>query len=46
MSRLVGSGELDFRGYLLCFLVVFAVAGTLHDHLAASASIRVLKSYA
>ena len=26
MSRLVGSGELDLKGYLLCMLVVFVIA--------------------
>jgi cell division transport system permease protein len=45
MSRLVGSGELDFPGYLLCVLVVFVVASLcmLTSRLGV---IRVLKSYA
>jgi cell division transport system permease protein len=45
MSRLVGSGELDLPGYLLCVLVVFVVASLcmLTSRLGV---IRVLKSYA
>jgi cell division transport system permease protein len=45
MSRLVGSGELDFRGYLLCILVVFAIA-CLCLVTSRVGVIRVLKSYA
>jgi cell division transport system permease protein len=45
MSRLVGSGELDLPGYLLCVVVVFVVASLcmLTSRLGV---IRVLKSYA
>jgi cell division transport system permease protein len=45
MSRLVGTGELDFPGYLLCFLVVFVVA-CLCMITSRLGVIRVLKSYA
>ncbi|MGB3022724.1 MAG: ABC transporter permease [Methyloceanibacter sp.] len=45
MSRLVGSGELDFPGYLLCVLVVFVVA-SLCVITSRLGVIRVLKSYA
>ena len=45
MSRLIGSGELDFRGYLLCMLVVFVIA-CLCLITSRVGVIRVLKSYA
>jgi cell division transport system permease protein len=45
MSRLVGSGELDLKGYLLCALVVLVVAG-LCMITSRVGVIRVLKSYA
>jgi cell division transport system permease protein len=45
MSRLMGSGELDFRGYLLCILVVFVIA-CLCLITSRMGVIRVLKSYA
>ena len=45
MSRLVGSGELDFPGYLLCILVVFVIA-CLCLITSRVGVIRVLKSYA
>jgi cell division transport system permease protein len=45
MSRLVGSGELDLKGYLLCLLVVFVVA-CLCMITSRVGVIRVLKSYA
>jgi cell division transport system permease protein len=45
MSRLVGSGELDLKGYLLCALVVFVVA-CLCMITSRVGVIRVLKSYA
>jgi cell division transport system permease protein len=45
MSRLVGSGELDLPGYLLCVLVVFVVA-SLCMITSRLGVIRVLKSYA
>ena len=45
VSRLVGSGELDFPGYLLCVLVVFVVA-LLCVITSRLGVIRVLKSYA
>lgn len=44
-SRLVGSGELDFPGYLLCVLVVFVVA-SLCMITSRLGVIRVLKTYA
>jgi len=43
-SRLVGSGELDFAGYLLCVLVVFVVAA-LCMITSRLGVIRVLKTY-
>jgi len=43
-SRLVGSGELDFPGYLLCVLVVFVVAA-LCMITSRLGVIRVLKTY-
>jgi cell division transport system permease protein len=43
--RLIGSGELDFGGYLLCVLVVLVVAG-LCMITSRLGVIRVLKSYA
>ena len=45
MSRLVGTGELDLKGYLLCALVVVVVAG-LCMITSRVGVIRVLKSYA
>ena len=45
MSRLVGSGELDLKGYLLCALVVLVVAA-LCMITSRVGVIRVLKSYA
>jgi cell division transport system permease protein len=45
MSRLVGSGELDLKGYLLCVLVVFVIA-CLCMITSRLGVIRVLKSYA
>jgi cell division transport system permease protein len=45
VSRLVGSGELDLPGYLLCVLVVFVVA-SLCMITSRLGVIRVLKSYA
>ena len=45
MSRLVGSGELDLKGYLLCMLVVFVIA-CLCMITSRLGVIRVLKSYA
>ncbi len=45
MSRLVGAGELDFSGYLLCAMVVFVVAA-LCMITSRLGVIRVLKSYA
>ena len=45
MSRLVGTGELDLKGYLLCTLVVVVVAG-LCMITSRVGVIRVLKSYA
>lgn len=45
VSRLVGSGELDFAGYLLCVLVVFVVA-SLCMITSRLGVVRVLKSYA
>ena len=45
MSRLVGSGELDLKGYLFCVLVVFVVA-CLCMITSRLGVIRVLKSYA
>jgi cell division transport system permease protein len=45
MSRLMGPGELDLRGYLLCILVVFVVA-CLCLITSRVGVIRVLKSYA
>jgi cell division transport system permease protein len=45
MSRLVGSGELDFPGYLLCVLVVLVVAA-LCMITSRLGVFRVLKSYA
>jgi cell division transport system permease protein len=44
-SRLIGSGELDLWGYLLCLVVALAVAGIcmITSRLGV---IRVLKSYA
>jgi len=44
-QRLIGSGELDLKGYLLCVLVVIVVAGicTITSRLGV---IRVLKNYA
>jgi cell division transport system permease protein len=45
MSRLVGTGELDFPGYLLFALVVFAVAA-LCMVTSRLGVVRVLKSYA
>jgi cell division transport system permease protein len=44
-QRLIGSGELDLKGYLLCVLVVIVVAGIcmITSRLGV---IRVLKSYA
>lgn len=44
VSRLVGSGELDLQGYLLCVLVVFVVAG-LCMITSRLGVIRVLKAY-
>jgi cell division transport system permease protein len=44
VSRLVGSGELDLPGYLLCVLVVFVVAG-LCMITSRLGVIRVLKAY-
>lgn len=44
MSRLVGSGELDLPGYLLCVLVVFVVAG-LCMVTSRLGVIRVLRAY-
>ena len=45
LSRLVGSGELDLKGYLLCALVVLVVAA-LCMITSRVGVIRVLKSYA
>ncbi|HYB06479.1 MAG TPA: ABC transporter permease [Methyloceanibacter sp.] len=45
MSRLVGTGELDLKGYLFCVLVVFVVA-CLCMITSRLGVIRVLKSYA
>ncbi|HEY9521365.1 MAG TPA: ABC transporter permease, partial [Methyloceanibacter sp.] len=45
MSRLVGSGELDLKGYLLCMLVVFVIA-CLCMITSRLGVIRVLKAYA
>ena len=45
MSQLVGTGELDLPGYLLCALVVFVVA-SLCMITSRLGVIRVLKSYA
>ena len=45
MSRLVGSGELDLKGYLLCMLVVFVIA-CLCMITSRLGVIRVLKTYA
>ena len=45
MGRLMGSGELDLRGYLLCILVVFVIA-CLCLITSRLGVIRVLKSYA
>ena len=45
MSRLVGSGELDFRGYLFFILVVFVIA-CLCLVTSRVGVIRVLKAYA
>jgi cell division transport system permease protein len=44
-QRLIGSGELDLKGYFLCVLVVFAVAGIcmITSRLGV---IRVLRTYA
>ena len=44
-QRLIGSGELDLSGYLLCVLVVFVVA-CLCMVTSRLGVIRVLKSYA
>ena len=45
VSRLVGTGELDFPGYLLCVAVVFVVAA-LCMITSRLGVVRVLKSYA
>jgi cell division transport system permease protein len=44
-QRLIGSGELDLKGYLLCVLVVIAVAGICMVTSRVGV-IRVLKTYA
>ena len=44
-QRLIGSGELDFKGYLLCVLVVVVVA-SLCMITSRLGVIRVLKNYA
>jgi cell division transport system permease protein len=44
MHRLVGTGELDIWGYLLCVLVVFVVAG-LCMITSRLGVVRVLKAY-